>query len=466
MNRANTKHLNKMKEYKNIDRIFQEKFRDFEQEPSAKVWKNIEQAMAVKPKRGKRAVWLWLSGVAAGLAILFFMNSPFLSSSPQPQNTTDTEEITPTTVPSIQNDIVTIPIENRVVKKQEKARNNTVNPIKLVKSTKKEIVIAETEIVQSKSKPTATTTTQKISSESKPIETKVSTHIAAISPAIIKEVASPTTKVPDETVSTTTISVAQNESLTDKMIVKNSKEKEQKSTTKKWVVSTLAAPVFLSAFDKNTSSIDSRFNKNNKGGNFSSAYGVQVAYQINNRFSLQSGVHLVDYGYKTRNIYISPSGAVSRYSNINYNANAGLINVSAVPVENPDLSDETRLEGSKGDLTQVFGYVEVPFEVKYKLNQNKKIGVNLIGGFSTLLLNKNEIYIEAGEFSNKLGEASNLNSLNFSGNFGVEFEYNIYKNVNFNLVPMFKVHTHTFQKNTGGFSPYAIGVYSGLNLRF
>ena len=86
--------------------------------------------------------------------------------------------------------------------------------------------------------------------------------------------------------------------------------------------------------------------------------------------------------------------------------------------------------------------------------------------FSTLILNKNEIYVQTDEFSNKIGEASNLNDINLTGNFGIEFDYKLYKNIHFNLTPMIKVHANTFKKDTGGFDPYAIGVYSGLNFRF
>lgn len=39
-----------MKESKNLDRLFQEKFRDFEQVPPAAVWSNIEAELEAKKK--------------------------------------------------------------------------------------------------------------------------------------------------------------------------------------------------------------------------------------------------------------------------------------------------------------------------------------------------------------------------------------------------------------------------------
>lgn len=58
-----------MKEQKNIDRLFQEKFKDFEAMPDDKVWAGI-----VDKQQKKRAIiplWLQLSGAAAILALIF-----------------------------------------------------------------------------------------------------------------------------------------------------------------------------------------------------------------------------------------------------------------------------------------------------------------------------------------------------------------------------------------------------------
>ena len=40
-----------MKEKKNIDRIFQEKFKDFEKEPSEKVWSSIASKLDEKEEK-------------------------------------------------------------------------------------------------------------------------------------------------------------------------------------------------------------------------------------------------------------------------------------------------------------------------------------------------------------------------------------------------------------------------------
>ena len=56
--------------------------------------------------------------------------------------------------------------------------------------------------------------------------------------------------------------------------------------------------------------------------------------------------------------------------------------------------------------------------------------------------------------------------MNFSGNLGVDFDYNISKKLYINVSPMFKYQLNTFSENSGGFQPYYLGVYTGLNFRF
>ncbi len=70
-----------MNEKKNLDRLFQEKFKDFEVAPPEFVWENIQEALQEKKKRRVIPLWFRLSGVAAVLVLggllftLFFNDS-------------------------------------------------------------------------------------------------------------------------------------------------------------------------------------------------------------------------------------------------------------------------------------------------------------------------------------------------------------------------------------------------------
>ncbi|UJH90248.1 hypothetical protein LZ575_15385 [Antarcticibacterium sp. 1MA-6-2] len=71
-----------MEEKKHIDRLFQEKFKDFEAAPREAVWNNISSRLQEK-KRKKYAIPLWyrMAGIAAVLALLVnFANDLFKTS--------------------------------------------------------------------------------------------------------------------------------------------------------------------------------------------------------------------------------------------------------------------------------------------------------------------------------------------------------------------------------------------------
>src|SRR6476661_6118312 len=62
-----------MKERKNIDRLFQEKFKDFDAAPQEYMWNRIEAELNQKKKRRIIPFWLQMTGIAAALLIGLFI---------------------------------------------------------------------------------------------------------------------------------------------------------------------------------------------------------------------------------------------------------------------------------------------------------------------------------------------------------------------------------------------------------
>ncbi|MFN2260629.1 MAG: hypothetical protein ABR595_01005, partial [Psychroflexus sp.] len=61
-----------MRNSKNIDRLYQEKFKDFEASPSPELWKKLEAQLNDKNKRRKiLPIWWKAASVAAILALFF-----------------------------------------------------------------------------------------------------------------------------------------------------------------------------------------------------------------------------------------------------------------------------------------------------------------------------------------------------------------------------------------------------------
>jgi hypothetical protein len=254
-------------------------------------------------------------------------------------------------------------------------------------------------------------------------------------------------------------------SLTDakNLTYSNFTEKEiskKEISESKFSVATIFAPIYFNSFGDG-SGIDEQFKDNPSSGNSSYSYGVKVAYQLTNKFSLQSGVNLINLALTTNNIYVTPGVAIVGFSNLSANPLLSRSTDISTLKENALNADDA----SGGSLNQVFGYVEIPVEVKYSVTDGK-FGINLVGGFSTLLLNRDEVFVETNSFSQSLGSSNNLRSINFSGNIGVDIDYSLYKNLFINVSPMFKVQTNTFSKNSGSIQPYYLGVYTGLNYKF
>jgi len=107
----------------------------------------------------------------------------------------------------------------------------------------------------------------------------------------------------------------------------------------------------------------------------------------------------------------------------------------------------------------------VPLELNYAI-LDKKFGVDLIGGVSSLFLVDNSVLLESNDLVTEVGEANNVNSVNFSANVGMGLNYRFAPKFQLNIEPVFKYQLNTFSRTAGDFRPYTIGVYSGISFKF
>ena len=240
----------------------------------------------------------------------------------------------------------------------------------------------------------------------------------------------------------------------------------------KWSVGPSLAPVYFNSFGSG-SPIASNFLDNSKSGTVNMSYGLQVSYRLSKKLSLRSGIHRVDYGYNTDDVGFTSSPTArpsSLIRTISYSENSKSLVVHSTldggPPQQPAAADVSAPSPAReGQMLQEFGYLEIPVEMQYNL-LDRKWGINLIGGLSSLFLVENSVSLQSGEAVTEIGEATNMNSLNFSTNFGLGFYYRLNSSFEVNLQPMFKYQLNTFTETSGNFRPYSIGVYSGLNFRF
>ena len=402
-----------MKDLKNIDRLFQENLKDFEVSPPNEAWDAIENRLIPRTKKRTLPFWLKLSSIAAVFVLFFSLGTIYF-----------------------------LPKDN--VSKNFFHKQNTNKEISNQKDSATAITVEEKlkemqKVVSALSKELA--------------EIEHSNHFTAASEQKTTE----QTDLSQKSENNFLFKDAKNLPLSkfaDKEVSK------KQITETKFTVATIFAPIYFSSFGDG-SGIDAQFKDNPSSGNSSFSYGVKVAYQLTNKFSLQSGINLINLGLTTNNIYVTPGVAVVGFSNLSANP----VLARSADISTLKTNAITADDDSGGSLNQVFGYVEIPVEVKYSVTDGK-FGINLVGGFSTLLLNRDEVFVETNSFSQSLGSSNNLRSVNFSGNIGLDIDYSLYKNLFINVSPMFKMQTNTFSKNSGSIQPYYLGVYTGLNYKF
>ena len=395
-----------MRDFKNIDRIFQENLKDFEVFPPNKAWSAIEKQLDTQPVKKPVPFWVKIASIAALFVLFFSVGTIYLL--PEAKFSKNF-------------------LLNRIINSDSISDNNSEKP------ENKEVKKINKDINENK---------QKLTNNSK--DTKLTS-----------------TEFENENISFEE-SATSKKQLTKFLLTDNSEfpvKKTQKNNANikstKFTIATIFAPIYINSLGGG-SSVDSQFRDNSTSGNSSYSYGVKFAYQLNSKFSVQSGVNLINLGITTNDIYINSSVAILGFSNLSANP---------LVARNEVINKNNSLNLNKGSLNQVFGYIEIPVELKYSVTDGK-FGVNLVGGFSTLLLNKDEVFIETNDFSQSLGSSNNLRSVNFSGNIGVDIDYLIHKNLYINVSPMFKMQTNTFSKNSGSIQPYYLGVYTGLNYKF
>lgn len=481
-----------MNDKKNIDRLFQERFKDFETEPSKQVWINIQASLKEKEKDRKVIpFWIKSSGIAAAFLLGLFALNTVLN------NTFE-----------LKNGVV---IDTKVLKnsfdgkdstldKTKKERNPlevrtipqvVVNKIKTGKTDEKEIISSDRFKINSNKEKNQNGSVVYFQKNNSPLKQTTANNNNQYATAVIAEKNSAKTHNPFENIQQnqtleksglkedenskiaaidskkqpTNIAETPNEL---EEILKKKKEGEKEivvlSQKNKWQITPNIAAVYLNS-NSGGSAIDPQFSENQKTADNSLSFGIGVNYTISKKMSLRSGINKLSLGYNTNDIIYSTGLANNNLANINYSSNA-LIEIKNESALNNLITFEKDLQKTNtGAINQKMGYYEVPLELSYAV-LDKKFGINIIGGVSTLFLNQNKISLVSDQTNVKLGEAKNLNQVHFSTNVGLGFKYQIIKSFQINVEPMVKYQLNTFSNNSGDFKPLFIGLYSGISYSF
>ncbi|MBW8245009.1 hypothetical protein K1F50_19550 [Muricauda oceani] len=484
---------------KNLEQLFKESFHDFQEVPDEKVWTSIEASLDNK-KQKKRAVPIWwgLGGAAAALVIALLAINPFGEVPEQEQIITDTENSTapesrssseervnrdlipPTANQNEESGLANTSEQNNLDQRDDQAVDNGFAKTKASSRTGNTISSSNQNGSQELAQVdnNRSQETERGSRDEAVVEksnSAVAMHIDQEEPAKRQktlssekngdQVAENTAEKKDETEKQSIYdAIAEQEQLEEAVAANKSG---------KWSVGPSLAPVYFNGAGDG-SPVGADFASNSKTGNLNLSYGVNVAYEVGKKVKIRSGVHRVNFGYNTNDVVFSSTlqaAASNRITNIDYAPNSQTILVQSKesaknsPVMSSKEVPFSEVPSLEGKMVQQLGYIEVPLEVNYVV-LDKKFGVDLIGGVSSLFLVDNSVLLESNELVTEMGEANNINSLNFSANFGMGLNYHFTPKFRFNVEPVFKYQLNTFSNVSGNFQPYSIGVYSGFTFKF
>ena len=256
----------------------------------------------------------------------------------------------------------------------------------------------------------------------------------------------------------------------EELLIEKEKKTSKEPKLNRWQLSSNVAPIYFSSAS-NGSPLDSELKNNSKTYKTNFSYGLGVNYAVNKKIKVRSGINAVSLNYDTNDVLISQNANAKSLDHVKPNAVGAFIQVeskNSVTTTGGTMeiaSSGNALKKFNSTVNQQIGYLEIPLELSYKL-VDKKFGVDVIGGVSTLLLNQNEVSVISSGVEMNIGEANNLNDIHFSTNVGLGFKYGFFKNFEARVEPVFKYQINTFIKDSGDFKPYFFGLYSGVTFTF
>jgi len=502
---------------KEIDKLFQEKFEDFAGNPTEQVWNSIEYSLDKKKKNRKVIpIWWKLGGIAAVLAIGLLLINPFEEDLETNQTISNIENIENNQEKQLNESFESTPkVTNNnellEVDANEKVTSNTSSDTQNIRTkensnkTDELITIAGNKTNKKESSENtiqsdlaettnASSVIQKNSEKDKALfvnspntEITQNTSDKDVSATESQENEIYSTSILDQQVNSVENTVTSTEVESSSKITEQNKksifeeiesqeiddELVAESSKNKWSAGPSIAPVYFNAIGDG-SPVHSIFVPNSKSGDINLSYGLAVSYEINKKLSIKTGIHKVDFGYNTNEVEFSSTlegFGNGQIENIDYSTTSRNIVVESNINKSASFADSKSSEFAaqnaslNGVMAQQFGYLEIPLELNYSI-LNSKIGVNLIGGISSLFLIDNSITLNSGDLITEVGSANNVNNVNFSTNVGFGLNYKFTKRIQFNVEPVFKYQLNTFSQTSGDFRPFTIGVYSGLNFKF
>jgi hypothetical protein len=255
--------------------------------------------------------------------------------------------------------------------------------------------------------------------------------------------------------------------------------------TSHWSISALATPTYYGKINSGSDELSKQI-KSSEQAVVSYSGGVALAYKVNKRFSIQSGLFYSSVGQEVDGVnsfagfqkydntkgghnfeVLTTNGTI--YTNnadvflsVNGNSNRLITNY------NKDVFDPQKasLDYISNTMQQNFSYLELPVFVRFKVI-DKTVDFNLIGGLSYNMLLENSVYTVIDGNKYMIGTTQDMNMFSISSSLGMGMEYNFSGKLSLNLEPTFRYYLNTFDNVYGSsFHPFSFGIFSGISYKF
>ncbi len=471
-----------MKGNRNIDELFREKLRNYEQEPPAYLLQNVLDGAA--GARRNRKIIFWRVAVVAAAILLAFLAGwqlQHLNSETSPQQVV----VVPNSSLEIKTAIQLAPESEITLDKIPDA--GLASDEKLFKSVSdKNLQIADLINLQEKIIADEPILDARTAQPALLHPIKILSRIIISNDRFANVLHEMKVKSP---------SLDQLEMTIDRQIIEQNQQilMAQNENQKKvrWLVGAQVSPAFNVSGSSHSqiyasNMLSSASNPVDIGG------GISVEYKKGKRLSVQSGVYYSGLGQASGNSsrssgndymfasadrgaeYFNASVNIdAKSSKMMMNSAAGVIEFSSVPsgiVLGTNLEDKTLASSavvvSDARFVQNFEYIEIPLYLRYTIIDSR-FDMEMMGGFSSNLLVGNKTFMESSSGKNLVGKTQDMQMLNYSGTLGVGLKYGLSKRIFLNVEPRVKYYLNSLNSNSAvTYKPYTIGVFTGLSYEF
>jgi len=260
-----------------------------------------------------------------------------------------------------------------------------------------------------------------------------------------------------------------------------------KSADGNWMIGAAVSPNYSMIKTSQSSEYLRSMANSQSTDNLNLAGGLSVEYKTKKRWSIQSGIYynkleqLSGSSLSSQNgLAFGPEG-LNNLFNAPVFANNGLMAMNSVAgvIQIANLPSNVRIEGSldhaqlgkntlvtNADFNQRFEYLEIPLYFRYLLIDSK-IDIQVLSGLSTNILVGNNVYMQDENGKSKIGSTIGMTNFNYSGVFGLGFNYSLTSSLYLNIEPRFKYYFNSLNENKDiSYQPYTFGIYTGISYAF